>query len=306
MENFDLKKFLVENKLTTNSRMLNESDEQINRVRNWKQFLNEDNDIKQANPGETIEVQADLPIKGEVYLTDSDIAYHGGLIDNIDDYLSKTALYITKSKGSAVSWNLKGHLFTRLYEVKIKKGSKFINSSPGGRDASENRLNDEKEALLPLGIVGMADNELRHSSEGNAMSEGLILHKSAIESFRVVPFREILNDENLRNQNVKNVSDSSLLTFELDTIVTIEKFYNSICAKVFKKKYPDITQKIKSGEGELADMMYQTFGLYPLDDKNSHKIIIKYIYKNKNIQSEIDNIVESMSNEELKRFILSK
>jgi hypothetical protein len=286
--------------------MSKEIREQIDRVRNWKPILNENNDIKQANPGETIEVQADLLIKGEVYLTDSDIAYHSGIIDNIDDYLSKTALYLTKKKGSAVSWNKKGFVFTRLYEVKIKKGSKFINSSPGGRDASENRLNDEKEALLPFGIVGMADDEFRNNIEGNAMSEGLILHKSAIESFRVVPFREILNDENLRNQNVKNVSDSSLLTFELDTIVTIEKFYNSICAKVFKKKYPDITQKIKSGEGELVDMMYQTFGLYPLDDKNSHKIIIKYILKNKNIQSEIDNIVESMSNEELERFILSK
>jgi len=30
----------------------------------------------EAKPGETIEVQADLPIRGEVYLTDSDIAYH--------------------------------------------------------------------------------------------------------------------------------------------------------------------------------------------------------------------------------------
>ncbi len=267
----------------------------------WKQFLNENTDIKQAKPGEIIEVQADTPIKGEVYITDADIAYHGGLIDDIDDYLSKTALYLTKKKVSAVRWNKKGHLFTRLYEVKIKKGSKFINSSPGGTDASENRLNDEKEALLPLGIVGMADNEFRNNIEGNAMSEGLILDKSAIESFRVVPFREILNDENLRNQNVKNVSDSSLLTFELDTIVTIEKFYDSICAKVFKKKYPDITQKIKSGE-----LNKSPFRVYPLKDEYSLKDIIMYIYKNKNIQSEIDSIVESMSNEELRKFILSK
>ena len=84
-------------------------------IKNFKLF-----ESIEAKPGEIIEVQADLPIRGEVYLTDSDIAYHGGLIDNIDDYLSKTGLYLTKSKGGAVSWNLKGHLFTRLYEVKIK------------------------------------------------------------------------------------------------------------------------------------------------------------------------------------------
>ena len=286
--------------------MSKEIREQIDRVRNWKPILNENNDIKQAKPGETIEVQADLLIKGEVYLTDSDIAYHGGLIDNIDDYLSKTALYLTKNKSSAVRWNKKGLVFTRLYEVRIKKGSKFINSSPAGGDASDNRLNDEKEALLPLGIVGMADNDFRNNIQGNAMSEAIILDKSAIENFRVVSFREILNDENLKNQNVKNVSDSRLLTFELNTLVTIEKFYNSICAKVFRKKYPDITQKIKSGEGELVDNIYRTFGLYPLDDKALHSIIIKYIYKNKNIQSEIDNIVESMSNDELEKFILNE
>ena len=286
--------------------MSKEIREQIDRVRNWKPILNENEGVKQAKPGETIEVQADTLIVGEVYLTDSDIAYHGGLIDDIDDYLLKTALYLTKNKASAVRWNLKGRVFTRLYEVRIKKGSKFINSSPGGRDVSENRLNDEKEALLPLGIVGMTDKNFRNNIDGNSMSEGLILDKSAIENFRVVPFREILNDENLKNQNVKNVSDSRLLTFENNTLVTIEKFYNSICAKVFRKKYPDITQKIKSGEGELVDMMYQALGLYPLTDDSSHKIIIEYIYKNKNIQSEIDNIVESMSNDELEKFILSK
>jgi hypothetical protein len=253
----------------------------------------------ESKPGETIEVQADIPIKGEVYITDVDIAYHGGLIDNIDDYLSKTALYITKSKGSAVSWNLKGHLFTRLYEVKIKKGSKFINSSPAGLDASTNRLNDEKEVLLPLGIVGMADNGFRHNIEGNVMTEGLILHKSAIESFRVVPFREILNDKNLRNRNVDN---PSIITLKSDNLVTIEKLYEAICVKVFRKEYTDITQKIKSGELERGLFKRS----YPLDDVSSFNRIESYIYKNKNIQSEIDNIVESMSNEELEKFLLSK
>ena len=285
--------------------MSKEIREQIDRVRNWKPILNENEGVKQAKPGETIEVQADTLIVGEVYLTDSDIAYHGGLIDDIDDYLLKTALYLTKNKASAVRWNLKGRVFTRLYEVRIKKGSKFINSSPGGRDVSENRLNDEKEALLPLGIVGMTDKNFRNNIDGNSMSEGLILDKSAIENFRVVPFREILNDENLKNQNVKNVSDSRLLTFENNTLVTIEKFYNSICAKVFRKKYPDITQKIKSGElVVVANPFHKKGG--PIDGYMLQWNIITYIYKNKNIQSEIDNIVESMSNEELEKFILSK
>ena len=282
--------------------MSKEMREQINRVRNWKQFLNENNEIKEAKPGEIIEVQADSPIKGEVYLTDSDIAYHGGLIDNIDDYLSKTALYLTKKKGAAVSWNKTGLLFTRLYEVKIKKGSKFINSSPAGHDASTNRLNDEKEALLPLGIVGMTDNEFRSNIEGNVMSEALILDKSAIESFRVVPFREILNDENLRNRNVDTVSTLVPSVITRNNYVTIENLYIAICAKVFRKEYPDITQKIKSGELERSP-----FRKYPLSE-DSYSILTgieSYIRKNKNIQSEIDNIVESMSNEELEKFILS-
>jgi len=273
--------------------------EQINRVRNWKQFLNENNDAKEAKPGETIEVQADGLIKGEVYLTDSNVAYHGGLIDNIDDYLSKTALYLTKNKGSALSWNLKGYVFTRLYEVMIKKDSKFINSSPAGRDSSTRRLNDEKEALLPLGIVGMADDKFRSNIEGKPMSEGLILHKSAIESFRVVPFREILNDENLRNRYVLN---PSIVTLQGDNLVTIEELYGAICAKVFIKKYPDITQKIKSGELGVKNPFYT----YPLSVYSLQTRIIMYIDKNKNIQPEIDNIVEGMSNEELEKFILSK
>lgn len=286
--------------------MSKEMREQINRVRNWKQFLNENNEIKEAKPGEIIEVQADdNTIKGEVYLTDSDIAYHGGLIDNIDDYLSKTALYLTKKKGAAVSWNKTGLLFTRLYEVKIKKGSKFINSSPAGHDASTNRLNDEKEALLPLGIVGMTDNKFRSNIEDKVMSEALILDKSAIESFRVVPFREILNDENLKNQNYIYRSEvTSNLGLIGKDLFTIEAFYNSICAKVFRKKYPDITQKIKSGElVVVADPFHKKGG--PIDDYMLQWNIESYIRKNKNIQSEIDNIVESMSNEELEKFILS-
>jgi hypothetical protein len=273
----------------------------MNRVKNWKQFLNESNEIKESKPGEIIEVQADdNTIKGEVYLTDSDIAYHGGLIDNIDDYLSKTALYLTKKKTSAVSWNKQGHVFTRLYEVKIKKGSKFINSSPAGNDASDNRLNDEKEALLPLGIVGMADHKFRNNIQGGGMSEALILDKIAIESFRVVPFREILNDENLKNQNYIYQSEvTSNLGLIGKDLFTIEAFYNSICAKVFRKKYPDITQKIKSG---VANPFHKKGGSI---DGLLQWNIITYIYKNKNIQSEIDNIVESMSNDELREFILS-
>ena len=283
--------------------MSKEIREQIDRIRNWKPILNENNDIKQAKPGETIEVQADTLIKGEVYLTDSDIAYHSGVIDNIDDYLSKTALYLTKKKGSAVSWNKKGFVFTRLYEVRIKKGSKFINSSPAGNDASDNRLNDEKEALLPLGIVGMTDKNFRNNIEGNVMSEALILDKSAIEGFRVVPFREILNDENLRNRNYIYQSEvTSNLGLIGKDLFTIQDFYIAICAKVFRREYPDITQKIKLGELERSPFRPR----YPLSDAMLVNGIVSYIYKNKNIQSEIDNIVESMSNDELEKFILNE
>lgn len=294
--------------------------QQINRVKNWKQFLNENNLIKEAKPGEIIEVMADNLIKGEVYLTDSDIAYHGGVIDNIEDYLSKTALYLTKNKASAVRWNKKELVFTRLYEVKIKRGSKFINFTPAGGDASDNRLNDEKEALLPLGIVGMADNNFRNNIQGKVMSEAIILDKSAIENFRVVPFREILNDVNLKNLNLRRDSevDSALGSGLLDSngsidpflgsehqLVTIQKFYDAICAKVFRKKYPEITQKIKSGELVVETNPFRK-KVGSIDGYRLQSSIITYIYKNKNIQSEIDNIVESMSNDELREFILSK
>jgi hypothetical protein len=159
----------------------------------------------------------------------------------------------------------------------------------------------------------MTDNKFRSNIEGD-MTECLILHKSAIESFRFVPFREILNDKNLRNRNVDTVSTLVPSVITRNNYVTIENLYIAICAKVFRKEYPDITQKIKSGELERSPLKklnptgvtrYATPLSEDEDDYDTLTGIESYIRKNKNIQSEIDNIVESMSNEELEKFILS-
>jgi len=37
------------------------------------------------------------------------------------------------------------------------------------------------------------------------MNEGLIFDKSSIESFRVIPFREIFNDEKIRNPGIEEM-----------------------------------------------------------------------------------------------------
>jgi peptide subunit release factor RF-3 len=65
--------------------MSKEMREQINKVKNWKPILNENNDIKQAKPGDIIQIDNDgLNINGEVYLTQgNDISYHGGFIPNL-------------------------------------------------------------------------------------------------------------------------------------------------------------------------------------------------------------------------------
>ena len=122
------------------------------------------NESVDTKPGEILDLP-DIGIKGEVFLTEEiETAYHGGIIDNIDTYLDEYALYLTHKKRGAAAWTLgasrRGWSFTRTYEVKIKKGSKFIEFSPAGIDQAYglNRIENVLEARIiePLKIKTQA------------------------------------------------------------------------------------------------------------------------------------------------------
>lgn len=249
------------------------------------------NESAEVKPGEILDL-SDIGIKGEVFLTEEiEPAYHGGIIDNIDTYLDEYALYLTHKKRSVAAWNLgasrSGWSFTRTYEVKIKKGIKFIECSPAGIDASIG-LNRIENALIPLGIVGMVDRNFRnniptapHSNTG-VMNEGLIFDKSSIESFRVIPFREIFNDEKIRHPGIEE----------------IEKRYIRVSEKIFQENqelYNDFKNKLESGEFFVGAFRRYKKG-------NESKFISLYLTTHKDIQSKIDNIIESMSNADLDKY----
>ena len=248
------------------------------------------NESVDTKPGEILDLP-DIGIKGEVFLTEEiETAYHGGIIDNIDTYLDKYALYLTHKKRGAAAWTLgasrRGWSFTRTYEVKIKKGSKFIEFSPAGMDQAYG-LNRIENVLVPLGIVGMVDRNFRnniptapHSNTG-AMNEGLIFDKSSIESFRVIPFREIFNDEKIRHPGIEEM----------------EKRYIQVSEKIFQENqelYNDFKNKLESGEIANPFLRYKK--------GNESKFISQYLRTHKDIQSKIDNIIESMSNVDLDKY----
>ncbi len=181
-----------------------------------------------AKPGDRIKVEridpgfnGDIPqlwLGGQVYLTegDNDIAYHGGLIDqiadNIEDYIQKKGgLYLTRSLRGAWAW--RGGVttggkpeITRVYEVKIKKGSLFLEDSPAAQD-SDGGLRDERDLLTKIGIQGMADKNFRSNTHdrtnpGTTGSEGLILNSRSIASFRSIPFSELAENEDIKRSHL--------------------------------------------------------------------------------------------------------
>ena len=264
----------------------------MNYLKKFESFsYNESDEVK---PGEILDLP-DIGIKGEVFLTEEiETAYHGGIIDNIDTYLDKYALYLTHKKRSAAAWNLgasrRGWSFNRTYEVKIKKGSKFIECSPAGNDKAYG-LNRIENVLVPLGIVGMVDRNFRnniptkpdcdHLGSMAPMNEGLIFDKSSIESFRVIPFREIFNDEKIRNPGIEEM----------------EKRYIQVSEKIFQENqelYNDFKNKLESGEIVNPFLRYKK--------GNESKFISLYLRTHKDIQSKIDNIIESMSNVDLDKY----
>jgi hypothetical protein len=231
-----------------------------------------------AEVGEVITINKDGSwIHGEVFLTKDMIGYHGGLINNIDEYMNKTGLYLTRSMVSAFFWNLKNLPYTRVYEVKIKDGSKFIGGrGPSGLD--HNGLSDEKKALLPMDIVGMSDDNFKNNKHnvnlGTSGSEGLILDRSAIAEFRVIPFKEILQNEELKKHHLyKNFVE----------------WHHELKEQIFytMEEYKDYKKNL-----EKLDLM----------SRLTHKIDFNSIPK---ISDKIDQTIENMDTEKLKAFIKS-
>lgn len=235
-----------------------------------------------AKVGEVIEISPGGSwIKGEVFLTKGMIGYHGGLINNIDEYMNKTAIYLTRSIKGATFWNLKKLPYTRVYEVKIKDGSKFIaGRGPAGLDS--NGLNDEKKALLPMGIFGMVDNNFKNNThfpnEGTTGSEGLVLDKSVIAEFRVIPFKELLENEEVKKCRV------------YDQFV---KWYNELKTFIFytMEEYKEYEKK------KNLDWKGSYF------DSLTHVIDFNTIPE---ISDKIDQTIENMESSKLKDFIESK
>ena len=237
-----------------------------------------------AEVGEVITINTDTNwIHGEVFLTDNIIGYHGGLINNIDEYMNKTALYLTRSIGAALTWNKRDLVYTRVYEFKIKNGSKFIGGrGPAGLDYDG--LNDEKKTLVPMGIVGMSDNNFKnntHTEYGTYGSEGLILDRSAIEEFRVVPFKELIQNEKVK----KHLSEKNYKNFV--------NWYHQLKEQIFYTM-----EEYKEYEKSLGDPTKAMGYLQIL----THKIDFNSIPK---ISDKIDQTIENMDTEKLKAFIKS-
>jgi signal peptidase I len=252
--------------------MSKEIREQIDRVRNWKPILNEDNDITQAKPGDIIQIDNDgLNINGEVYLTQgNDISYHGGFIPNLESSINQNAgIYVTRSLSGAWGFRLKTKPLHRVYEIKIKNNSLFINSTPAGQD--HDGLRNEKEALKPLGIVGMSDKNFRFNTHeegaGTTGSEGLILDISAVESFRAIPYSELL-------ESLKSYSSGGYYK-------KMENWYKAIKDGVFNKYFLDEFNKKYPNDGYLG-----------IDFANIDN------FKN-SISKRIDDKINSLSDDEL-------
>jgi hypothetical protein len=232
-----------------------------------------------AQVGEVISINHNGSwIHGEVFLTKDMMGYHGGFINNIDEYMNKTALYLTRSIKGATFWNLKGLPYTRVYEVKIKDGIKFIGSSPAGHD--HNGLNDEKKALLPMGIFGMCDNNFKnntHDTNKGAMgSEGLVLDKSVIAEFRAIPFKELLENEEVKKTRV--YEDFVKWYHELKTFI----FYTMEEYKEYEKNLSHLSSD-------------NPFDVHVIDFNTIPEISDK-----------IDQTIESMEPTKLRDFIKSK
>lgn len=235
-----------------------------------------------AKPGEYI--LCNSSIYGDVYLTtDEHKGYHGGLFDDVVDFIEnkRGGLYLTKSIAGAWGWPgvSKKPIIRRVYEVIIKKNSLFINKSPGGTDqGSASGLWDEKDVLLKLGIDGMADKNYRFSThmegEGATGSEALVVNSNAIQNIRVVPFKELLENEEIKS---KRGFDKFEFWYKNLRLRTIQKY--------FLDEYENF-QKIKLKEKGIDQPSY----LDLLED-----YIDEYCQNNE----KVDEIIEKYSNKEI-------
>lgn len=247
----------------------------------------------EAKPGDVIKIGHQW-IYGEVYLTQgNDVGYHGGFIRDLNEFMDKRkGLYLTKSLESAWRWPgvAMRQNYRRVYEVKIKSGSLFIDSSPAGQDeGSAHGLEDEHNALIPMGIEGMADENFRYDKhtegEGTTGSEALILNVSAIESFRAIPFSELIKNENLKSNSPR--------AFE-----KFSNWYYKLKDKVMEKYFFDELQNARTSFDEYLknnpNKSYVDF-LMSTDTKLEN-------FK-KSISQQLEDIIDSLSDDELKNLV---
>jgi uncharacterized protein Yka (UPF0111/DUF47 family) len=91
---------------------------------------------------------------------------------------------------------------------------------------------------------------------------------------------------------------------EKESIREMEKRYIDVSVKIFKENqelYNDLKNKLESGEFISSPFRLK----YKEGDEDSPSTISEYLRKNKNIQSKIDNIIESMSNADLDKYFSS-
>lgn len=244
-----------------------------------------------AKPGDVIRINPGYGwIYGEVYLTQgNDVGYHGGFIRDLNDFMDKRkGLYLTKSLADAWAWPgvAMTQNYRRVYEVKIKSGSLFIDSSPAGQDEGSARgLEDEHNTLTQMGIVGMADKNFRYGKHvegvGTTGSEALILDVSAIESFRAVPFSELIRNDELKS--------NKSMAFE-----KFSKWYDKLKEKVMEKYFYNELQNAKTSRDE-----YQK--------NNPNKSYVDFLMSTdtklenfkKSMSQQLEDIIDSLSDDEV-------
>jgi hypothetical protein len=272
-------------------------DEQSKRKINLTSQYESGNITHKAKPGDVIQINKSGSgwIYGEVYLTEgNDICYHGGFINDLNQFMNKRkGLYLTRSLAGAWRWTgvSMRQDYRRVYEVKIKSKSLFIASSPAATDdGSAFGLQDEYNALTPMGIQGMSDKNFRNNTHeedsGTTGSEGLILNVNAIESFRPIPFSELI-----RNNELKSNYPEAFKKFS----EWYDKIKKIVMQKYFSDEIENNTTSFEEYQKNNPSVSYNEFLWIP-DTKRENFI--------KSISKQIEDKIDSLSDDELKKIAI--
>ena len=279
-------------------KMWDKYDEQSKRKINLTSQYESGNITYKAKPGDVIAIDQSGSdwIYGEVYLTEgNDISYHGGFINDLNQFMNKRkGLYLTRSLGGAWAWpgvSMKQD-YRRVYEVKIKSKSLFIQSSPAGKDSSSAfGLQDEYNALTPMGIQGMSDKNFRNNtheedSGGTTGSEGLIFNVNAIESFRPIPFSELIINNKLKSNYPEAFKKFS---------EWYDKIKKIVMQKYFSDEFKNNTTSFEEYQKNNPGASYVDYIMAP-DTKKENFI--------KSISKQIEDKIDSLSDDELKKIAI--